>query len=67
MRCLHLIPLLKEKVLYRTFKGSISATYLEPLKGSIQNPFLGFFVTRKNVLYGTFWVHSVEIVLSFPD
>jgi len=31
--------LLEEKVLYRTLKGSISATYLEPLKGSIQNPF----------------------------
>jgi len=30
---------LEEKVLYRTLKGSISATYLEPLKGSIQNPF----------------------------
>jgi len=29
----------EEKVLYRTLKGSISATYLEPLKGSIQNPF----------------------------
>jgi len=26
--------LLEEKVLYRTFKGSISTTYLEPLKGS---------------------------------
>jgi len=26
--------LLEEKVLYRTLKGSISATYLEPLKGS---------------------------------
>jgi len=31
--------LLEEKVLYRTLKGSISATYLEPLKGSIQNHF----------------------------
>jgi len=31
--------LLEEKVLYRTLKGSISAVYLEPLKGSIQNPF----------------------------
>jgi len=29
--------LLEEKVLYRTFKGSISATYLEPLKGSINS------------------------------
>jgi len=29
--------LLEEKVLYRTFKGSISATYLEPLKGSIHS------------------------------
>jgi len=27
--------LLEEKVLYRTLKGSISVTYLEPLKGSI--------------------------------
>jgi len=31
--------LLEEMVLYRILKGSISATYLEPLKGSIQNPF----------------------------
>jgi len=31
--------LLEEKVLYRTLKGSISTTYLEPLKGSIQKPF----------------------------
>jgi len=30
--------LLEEKVL-KTLKGSISATYLEPLKGSIQKPF----------------------------
>jgi len=29
--------LLEEKVLYRTLKGSISATYLEPLKGSIHS------------------------------
>jgi len=27
--------LLEEKILYRTLKGSISATYLEPQKGSI--------------------------------
>jgi len=26
------VTLLEEKVLYRTLKGSISATYLEPLK-----------------------------------
>jgi len=31
--------LLEEKVLYRTLKDSISATYLEPLKGSIHNPY----------------------------
>jgi len=31
--------LLEEKVLYRSLKDAISATYLEPLKGSIQNPF----------------------------
>jgi len=30
--------LLEEKVLY-TLKGSISTTYLEPQKGSLQNPF----------------------------
>jgi len=30
----NLFTLLEEKVLYRTLKGSISATYLEPLKGS---------------------------------
>jgi len=65
-------------VLYRTFSSkslSVGATYLEPLKGSIQNPFLGFnnknplalFVTRKKLLYGTFWVHSLSFVLSFPD
>jgi len=29
--------LLEEKVLFRTLKGSISATYLEPLKGSIHS------------------------------
>jgi len=29
--------LLEEKVLYRTLKGSISATYLEHLKGSIHS------------------------------
>jgi len=29
--------LLEEKVLYRTLKGSISATYLEPPKGSIHS------------------------------
>jgi len=29
--------LLEEKVLYRTLKGSICATYLEPLKGSIHS------------------------------
>jgi len=29
--------LLEEKVLYRTLKGSISATYLEPLKGSMHS------------------------------
>jgi len=29
--------LLEEMVLYRTLKGSISATYLEPLKGSIHS------------------------------
>jgi len=29
--------LLEEKVLYRTLKGSISATYLEPLKGYIHS------------------------------
>jgi len=59
--------LLEEKVLYRTLKGSISpTTYLEPLKGSIQKP-SGLFVTRKKVLYGTFWVHSLSFVLSFPD
>jgi len=29
--------LLEEKVLYRTLKGSINATYLEPLKGSINS------------------------------
>jgi len=43
--------LLEEKVLCRTLKGSIGATYLEPLKGSIQK--------------GTFWVPS--FVLSFMD
>jgi len=37
------IPLLEENVLYRTLKGSISATYLEPLKGSIQNPMLHIY------------------------
>jgi len=31
--------LLEEKVLCRTLKGCISATYLEPLKGSKQNHF----------------------------
>jgi len=55
------VTLLEEKVLYRTLKGSISATYLEPLKGSIQNP-LWFFVTRKKVLYGTFWIHSFIVI-----
>jgi len=34
---LSIITLLEEKVLYRTLKGSISATYLEPLKGSIHS------------------------------
>jgi len=29
--------LLEEKVLYRTLKGSISARYLEPLKGSVHS------------------------------
>jgi len=29
--------LLEDKVLYRTLKGSISATYFEPLKGSIHS------------------------------
>jgi len=29
--------LLEETVLYRTLKGSISAMYLEPLKGSIHS------------------------------
>jgi len=29
--------LLEEKVLYKTLKGSISAMYLEPLKGSIHS------------------------------
>jgi len=32
-----LLTLLEEKFLYRTLKGSISATYLEPLKGSIHS------------------------------
>jgi len=31
------LTLLEEKVLYRTLKGSISATYLESLKGSIHS------------------------------
>jgi len=31
--------LIEEKVLYRTLKSSISAMYLECLKGSIKNPF----------------------------
>jgi len=31
------LTLLEEKVLYRNLKGSISATYLEPLKGSIHS------------------------------
>jgi len=31
------ITLSEEKVLYRTLKGSISAMYLEPLKGSIHS------------------------------
>jgi len=38
--CLHSrlsYTLLEEKVLYRTLKGSISTTYLEPLKGSIHS------------------------------
>jgi len=30
----HTCTLLEEKVLYRNLKGSFSATYLEPLKGS---------------------------------
>jgi len=54
--------LLEEKVLYRTLKGSISAKYLEPPKGSIQNLFQRFNNKNpigKNVLYGTFWVHSL--------
>jgi len=38
--------LLEERVLYRTLKGSISATYLEPLKGSIQNPLLKGSIIR---------------------
>jgi len=29
--------LLEEKVQYRTLKGSISSTYLEPIKGSIHS------------------------------
>jgi len=34
-----LLPsLLDEKVLYKTLKGSISATYLEPLKGYSYTP-----------------------------
>jgi len=33
----NLSTLLAEKVLYRTLKGSISTTYLEPLKGSIHS------------------------------
>jgi len=39
--------LLEEKVLFRTLKGSISATYLEPLKGyihSLKNGFSGFYI-----------------------
>jgi len=34
---IYLSTLLEEKVPYRTLKGSISATYLEPLKGSIHS------------------------------
>jgi len=37
--------LLEEKVLYRTLKGSISATYLEPLKCSIHSMFYKMFYT----------------------
>jgi len=33
----YVCTLLEEKVLYRTLKGSISAKYLEPLKGSIHS------------------------------
>jgi len=36
---LHNAAPLEEKVLYRTLKGCFPV-YLEPLKGSIQNPFL---------------------------
>jgi len=40
--------LLEEKVLYRTLKGSISATYLEPLKGyrlhSLKKGSSGFYI-----------------------
>jgi len=46
------ITLLEDK------KGSIRATYLEPLKGSIQNPCKGSIVRICNQeKYGTFWVH----------
>jgi len=45
--------LLEEKVLYRTIKGSISATYLEPLKGSIHS--------KKSVPYRTLGCHTWPI------
>jgi len=66
--CYVVATLLEEKVLYRTLKGSISATYLEPLKGStlLKKGFLwvlcrtlGFHTwsiepfTKKIVLYRT--------------
>jgi len=36
-QCSQSNTLLEEKVLYGTLKGSIRATYLEPLKGSIHS------------------------------
>jgi len=35
-------------------------------KGSNNKNPLWFFVTWKNVLYGTFWVRSLSFVLSIP-
>jgi len=49
------ITLLGEKVLYRFLKGSISATYLEPLKGSIHSLKKGFLW----VLYRTLGFHTL--------
>jgi len=49
--------LLEEKVLYRILKGSISATYLEPLKGSIHSLKKGFLW----VLYKTLGLHTWPI------